>query len=103
MAFVMCPKHGGQGAAAVCRHLLDAVIARDRLPQIAGLTVDFEGTQLGPIWFCTTCATRYGIPPEGLSLKGDAGLARMCEWGWCPACPVCWRDAGGLDSRLHLG
>jgi hypothetical protein len=95
MAFVMCPKHGGHGAAAVCRHLLNAVIAGERLPQAAGLSVDYEGTRLGPIWFCRTCANQYGIPREGMLLTGDAGLDRMYEWGWCPVCPVCWRDAGG--------
>jgi hypothetical protein len=95
MAYVMCPKHGGHVAEAVCQHLLDAVIRGDRLGQLAGLSVEYEGNRLGPIWFCTTCAGRYGIPPEGLLLTGETGLDQMFDWGWCPVCPVCLREAGG--------
>jgi hypothetical protein len=95
MAYVMCRKHGGHGAAAVCQHILDAVIAGDRLAHMANLIVEYEGHRLGPIWFCTACASRYGIPPEGLLLTGDDGIDQMFAWGWSPVCPMCFREAGG--------
>ena len=95
MAFVICPKHGGHGAAAVCEHLSRAIAAAERIGPTASLTVEYEGTRLGPIRFCTPCANLHGIPAEGLILTGDAGVERMFEWGWTPICPVCFRDAGG--------
>jgi hypothetical protein len=95
MAYVVCPRHGGQGAAAVCRHLLDAVLGGGRLAPVAELRVEYEGHSLGGIFYCPACAGRYGIPLEGLLLTGEAGLDRMFEWGWCPVCPLCLRDAGG--------
>ena len=95
MAYVMCPKHGGHGAAAVCRHILDSVLAGRALGKGASLLVEFEGHRLGPIWFCADCAARYQIPPDGLLLPGDYGIEQMFAWGWEPVCPVCFREAGG--------
>src|SRR5438045_1124070 len=97
MAFVMCPKHGGHGAGGVCQHIFDAVRTGQRVGPAAALTVEYEGSRLGPIWFCVACASRHEIPPEGLLLTGDDGLDRMCDLGWNPVCPLCLRDAGGPD------
>ena len=99
MAYVMCDKHGGHGASAVCAHLHAAVLAGESLGAMSSLMVEFEGTPLGPIWFCEDCARRYGIPADGLRLTGDEGLEQMFEWGWVPVCPLCFYDAGGQDSR----
>jgi len=99
MAYVMCPRHGGHGASAVCRHLLDAMRAGNPLGPMASMEVDFEGSPLGPIWYCQACATRYGIPPDGLRLTGEDGLDRMFNTDWTPACPACFREAGGPDEQ----
>ena len=94
MVYVMCPKHGGNGAAAVCQHILNAVSAGERPGPMARLMVEFESHQLGPIWFCAACASQHGISPEGMVLTGESSLDQMFDWGWCPICPLCFRDAG---------
>lgn len=98
MVVIICDKHGDYGACAVCQHINEAVRAGTRLPPMSSLTVDFEGHRLGPVWFCAACASRHGIPPDGLLLTGDAGLDTMFAWGWVPTCPLCFRNAGG-----HVG
>jgi hypothetical protein len=95
VAFVVCQKHGGHGAAAVCQHVLDAIVASLRVGPVVSLTVEFEGIRLGPIWFCAACASCHAIRPDGLLLTGESGLDRMYEIGWCPVCPVCFHEAGG--------
>ena len=102
MAFVLCPKHGPHGAAAVCQHVLDSVLAGDRPDPMASVIVDYESTRIGPVWFCAACASRYGIPPTGLLLTGDEGLNRLYAWEWGPICPMCFRDAGGKAERPGL-
>ena len=95
MAFVVCPKHGGHGAAAVCRHILDAITACRPVGPVVPLSLEYEGSRLGPVWFCAACASRHAIPPDGLLLAGEGGIDRMYELGWCPVCPLCFRAAGG--------
>jgi hypothetical protein len=95
MAYIMCPKHGGHGAAAVCQHILDAMVAFQQVGPVVPLTVEFEGTRLGPIWYCNACASSHAMPPDGLLLTGEGGVDRMYELGWCPVCPVCLHEAGG--------
>ena len=74
MAYVVCQRHGGHGAAAVCRHIYRSVLAGEPLGHMAKLNVDYEGSQLGPIWFCAACASRdCGILSEGLLVTGDTG------------------------------
>ena len=95
MAFMICQKHGGHGASAVCRHIADAVIQSQPIGPVAPVRVAYEGCRFGPILFCFACADRCGIPSDGLLLTGDDGLDRMYALDWVPVCPLCLRDSGG--------
>ena len=95
MAYVVCQRHGGHGAAAVCRHIYRSVLAGEPLGHMAKLNVDYEGSQLGPSGFARHVRAGIADLSEGLLVTGDTGLDLMFTYGWVPICPLCFRDAGG--------
>ena len=95
MAFVICPTHGGNGAAAVCSHV--AAKLRDRLPiesPLYPVSALYDGQTLGPTWMCATCARDHQVPEDGLRLSGEEGLERFwTDIGFTPVCPRCLESA----------
>ena len=94
MAYVVCPKHGGSGASAVCEHVHRKVIGGDSsVEPLFPVRSFYEGSTIGPTWLCSLCAKRYGVPAEGMILDGEAGLERyVMEIGWWPVCPRCFKE-----------
>ena len=95
MAYVMCPKHGGQATSATCPHAHAVILDGGKLGHLFPLLLHFEGQPLGPLWFCPACADRYGIPQAVLCLEGEGSIDRMYELDWVPICHRCFVEAGG--------
>jgi hypothetical protein len=91
MAFVVCPKHGGHGAAAVCSHVAAVVAAQIPLDgPLYPVSASYAGQALGPTWLCTACARGHHVPEGGLELTGEESLERLwTEIGFTPVCPRC--------------
>ena len=95
MPFVLCPEHGGHGAAAVCSHLAARLLGKQSIDEaITPLRASYAGTPLGPTWLCPECSTRLHVSPEGATFEGDEDLERY--WTgikWSPVCPVCFEHS----------
>ena len=91
MAFVIGPKHGGIGAAAVCSHVAAKVAAGIPIDRpLHSISASYEGQTRGPTWVCTSCAGVHHVPEEGLRLSGEEGVERFwTEIGFTPVCPRC--------------
>ena len=100
MAFILCPRHGGNAAAAVCSHIAARVIAE--IPVLTALVpvyASYAGTTLGPTWLCPACAAGMAVPASGATFTGDDGLDRyLIEVDWRPVCSPCFEE-----SRLPTG
>ena len=92
MAYVMCPEHGGHGAAAVCSHVVARLRARQAIvDKLVPVRANYAGITLGPTWPCPDCAARFGVPAGGATWEGDDGFDRY--WSgidWWPVCPQCF-------------
>jgi len=95
MAYVNCPEHGGNEAAAVCDHVAARVRSGDPIDgPLAPVSASFEGKTIGPTWLCAECALKFEVPSEGLTLTGEAGLNRY--WmviGFALVCAKCFEEA----------
>jgi hypothetical protein len=91
MAFVVCPEHGGHGAAAVCAHVASRLLAKQAITdRLVPVKASYAGTTLGPTWLCPKCAERFHVPSEGMTFDGDEGLERYwSEIDWSPVCRFC--------------
>src|SRR5215472_14532122 len=98
MAYIVCPKHGGSGAAAVCSHVASRVrdesVGRGKEAEpLFPVRVICAGQKLGPTWLCAACAREHCVPAAGLELEGDAGLERFISViGFSPVCPKCFQE-----------
>src|SRR5690349_17636939 len=92
MAFVVCEKHGGHGAAAVCSHIAARVLANESINQrLVPIKVIYAGQMLGPTWLCPECAERYQVRASGATFQGDEGFEKYwTEIGLKPICPRCF-------------
>ena len=92
MAFVVCPEHGGHGAAAVCSHVATRLLAGEAIAlTLVPVRASYAVTTLGPTWLCPECAARFNVPAEGTTFEGDEGLERYwSEIDWSPVCPLCF-------------
>lgn len=101
MSFILCPKHGGHGAASVCEHVAAKVAAPGGEQSLSNQTlipvrVTYQQQTLGPTWLCADCALDHGIPAEGLALDGEAGLERfLTVIGFTPVCRHCFEERYG--------
>jgi hypothetical protein len=100
MAFVVCPQHGGHGAAAVCAHIAEEVAARRPIAEaLVPVSAVFDGSKIGPTWLCSACASRFAVPSSGGTLEGVEGLERYwTEIGFTLVCRFCF-----VDSRTAAG
>ena len=91
MAFVMCPEHGGNVAAAVCSHVAAEVAARIPINRpLYRVSASYDGQTLGPTWVCASCAEEHHVPEEGSRLNGEEGVERFWTTiGFTPVCPRC--------------
>lgn len=91
MAFIICPEHGGIGAAAVCSHVAEWLRAPQPIAvKLVPVRTSHAGTTLGPTWLCPECAARCHVPYGGATCKGDGGLEQY--WSgidWSPVRPRC--------------
>ena len=106
MAYILCPKHGGTGAAAVCSHVaarVEAASAGQSRETLSPVRVTVGDTTLGPTWLCADCARQHSVPPEGLHLHGDDGLDRYMDIiGFTPICPRCFEESYGRAASQKL-
>ena len=91
MAFIICQKHGGQGAAAVCPHVAAKIRHGEEVRDLRPCAVRYSEFKIGPIWCCRVCADHYEIPLGGVLLHGDHGIDRMFTTDWVPVCPLCFQ------------
>lgn len=91
MAFVVCPRHGGHGAAAACSHVAAMIAAQAAIAEaFYPVWASHAGQTLGPTWLCAACAREHHVPEEGLHLTGGEGLERFwTEIGFTPVCRWC--------------
>jgi hypothetical protein len=95
MALVICPRHGRQGAAAVCAHVAIAVAAQAPVDgPLYPVSASYAGLDIGSTWLCAACAREHRVPGTGLHLTGEAGLERyFSEIGFTPVCHFCFVSA----------
>jgi hypothetical protein len=91
MAFVVWPRHGGHGAAAVCSRLAALAAAQAPLDgPVYPVSASYAGQTLGPTWLCAACAREHHVSAGGCHLAGEEDLERFwTENGFAPVCPCC--------------
>ncbi len=81
MPITICPKHGRQGAVAVCKHLGSDFKAE--LPLRSGRRIrlaEGEDDMLAfPIRFCEECLRHYSIPDDVSTLPFEETLDKYPE------------------------
>jgi len=97
MAYILCERHGGSGAAAVCDHVAASLFSTSPHPldsaSLVPVLTTYADQTLGPTWLCPDCAALHRVPPDGLILEGEEGLDRFFDTiGFTPVCPSCLTD-----------
>src|SRR5262245_19022989 len=103
MGLILCERHGPQGIAFVCPHLVQAVVRGEPLARPVPIGCDWD-EETWRVWvhLCPKCAAHEGCALTGEVLHGDAGLDRIFEilQGKPAVCTCCFDECYRASGEM---